>query len=389
MVDVLAVTALLVGLIVGLTRGLVATAGTLVGLVVGTIAAVWAVPLMAPGVADWEYRSLVLTLAALAIVALGIAAGTGIGVAVRRGVEKARLRVVDRLLGGVVNLVATGALVLLVSGAVTASGMPVIATAVGSSRVVGALDDATPPFVDDALSQMRGFVIDEGIPRVEELLAPEVEPTTPTISLDDPELEVAAQSVARITGTAYACSVSMTGSGFVVAPELVVTNAHVVAGVDNPIVEVPGEEPREGRLIAFDPEDDLAVIAVDGLEAEPLAVVDPVEPGTSVAVQGYPLGGPFRSEAGTVLSVGVAPVPNIYDDATSAREIYALQANVQPGNSGGPVLTENGEVTGVVFARGIDDDRRGYAMTSDEIDAIMAGVTTSADTVASGACSAG
>lgn len=386
LVDVIVVILLVGAFAIGVTRGLVAIAGSLAGLVVGSLLAVWAVPLIAPGVADWEYRSLVLTICAIAIVALCTALGTAVGAAIRRGVDRAKLRVLDRILGAGAATVAGGLVLLLGAGTITASGMPVVSTAIASSRVLSIIDGLTPAPVDTALAEVRGFVVDEGIPRIGELLRPEVPPTAPAVALDDPELQRAAASVARISGTAYACGVSMTGSGFVAADGLIVTNAHVVAGVDTPVVELPGRDAREGRVVYFDPTDDLAVIAVDGLEAAPLSIVPPVAPGTAVAVQGYPLGGPFTSGAAFVLSVGSAPVPDIYDGSSSPREIYALEADVRPGNSGGPVLTDAGAVAGVVFARGAEGEQRGYAMTTTELLPVLAGVDAAAPAVASGAC---
>ncbi len=386
LVDVIVVILLVAAFAVGATRGLVAIAGSLAGLVIGSLLAVWAVPLIAPGVSDWEYRSLVLTVCAIAIIGLCTALGTAVGAALRRGVDRAKLRILDRILGAGGAAVAGGLVLLLGAGAVTASGMPVVSTAVASSRVLTFLDGLTPDPLDSALAEVRGFVVDEGIPRIGELLQPEVAPTAPAIALEDPELQRAAASVARISGTAYACGVSMTGSGFVAAADLIVTNAHVVAGVDTPVVELPGLDAREGRVVYFDEVDDLAVIAVDGLDAPSLPIVPPVTAGTPVAVQGYPLGGPFTSGAAFVLSVGSAPVPDIYDEDSSPREIYSLEADVRPGNSGGPLLTDAGEVTGVVFARGADDERRGYAMTTSELLPALAGVSAAAPAVASGAC---
>lgn len=385
-VDVLAVLILLAGLAIGVSRGLVATAGSIIGLVAGVVAAVLIVPLVAPGVADWQYRTLVLAAVAMAVVAVCTGVGTGIGMRLRRGVDRARLKVVDRVLGGIVDTAAAGLVILLTAGALTASGTPIVSTAVGSSRVVVLLDRLTPTEVDLALAQLRGFVIDEGIPRFEELLAPEVEPTAPPVSLDDPELQQAAASVARVSGTAYACGTSMTGSGFVAESGLIITNAHVVAGVGTPVIELPGRAPREGRIVYFDPVDDLAAIAVEGLDATPLEIVQPVAAGTPVAVQGYPLGGPFTSGAAYVLSVGAAPVDDIYEEGTALREIYALEANVQPGNSGGPLLTDDGAVTGVVFARGQDGEQRGYAMTTTELTPVLDAVDATSAGVSSGSC---
>ncbi|AZS44151.1 Serine protease [Microbacterium oleivorans] len=384
-VDIIVVLVLIAALFGGLLRGLVATAGTLIGIVLGAVLAVWLTPVIAPTFSGWEYRSLVLALIALGIVVALASIGTAVGARLRRGVDRAKLAPVDRILGGVVNTGAAAIVLLLASGAIVGSGMPGVAPAVASSRVLGVIDALTPPGVDSALAEFRGFIVDEGIPRVGELLAPEVEPTAPPVSLDDPQLQRAAASVARISGNAYACGASLTGSGFVVAKDLVVTNAHVVAGVDTPLVELPGRDAEEGRIVYFDPIDDLAVISVSGLNATPLPIVGDVAAGTPVAVQGYPLGGPFTSSAAYVLSVGDAIVSDIYEKSSRPREIYALEAEVRPGNSGGPLLTEAGEVTGVVFARGQDDDTRGYAMTTDELRPALK-VSPDAATVSSGEC---
>lgn len=384
-VDIIVVLVLIAALFGGLLRGLVATAGTLVGIILGAVIAVWLTPVIAPTFAGWEYRSLVLAIIALGIVVVLASIGTAVGARLRRGVDRAKLAPLDRILGGLVNTVAAAIVLLLASGAIVGSGMPVVAPAVASSRVLGAIDAITPPAVDSALAELRGFIVDEGIPRVGDLLAPEVEPTAPPVSLDDPQLERAAASVARISGNAYACGASLTGSGFVVANDLVVTNAHVVAGVDTPLVELPGRDAEEGRVVYFDPIDDIAVISVAGLDARPLPIVGDVAAGTPVAVQGYPLGGPFTSTSAYVLSVGNAIVSDIYEDSSQPREIYALEADVRPGNSGGPLLTAKGEVTGLVFARGQDDATRGYAMTTEEIQPALE-VSADAATVSSGKC---
>ncbi len=385
-VDVIAVAALVVALAVGIARGFLASIGTIAGLVAGALAAYWLVPLAGPWIPDASWRGIALAAGAVVVVIVGAALGTLIGETLRSGADRIKLKTLDRILGGVFSTVATALVLLMVGATVTATGMPALAPAVASSRVLGLLDELTPPPVDTALAQLRGAVVDEGLPRLGELLRSEVAPTSPPVALDDPELQTAAASVARISGTAYACGVALTGSGFVAAPDLVVTNAHVVAGVDLPVVELPGREAREGRIVYFDPVDDLAVIAVDGLAATPLAAIDAVAPGTAAVVQGYPLGGPFTSTPAHVLSVGVVPVPGIDGASAAPREIYSLQADVLPGNSGGPLLTEAGQVAGVVFARGDDGQSRGYAMTTNELRPALAGSSASGPTVSTGAC---
>ncbi|HET6301926.1 MarP family serine protease [Microbacterium sp.] len=387
-VDVIAVLALVAALAIGVGRGFLATVGTLVGLVAGALAAYWLVPVAGVFLPGGAWRGILLASSAIFLVVLGAAIGTGIGTVVRKGVERTPLRGVDRVLGGVLNVVVTALVLLLVGTTVTATGTPLVASAVGSSRVLRMIDALTPTPVDAALAQLRGAVLADGLPTLGELLSPQAQPTAPPLALDDPELQQAAASVARISGTASACGVAMTGSGFVAADDLVVTNAHVLAGVEAPLVELPGGTAREGRVVYFDPVDDLAVIAVADLPAEPLPIVDTIGPGTPAVVQGYPHGGPLTSTGAHVLSVGAVPVPDIYGESAALREIYSLQADVQPGNSGGPLLTEDGEVAGVVFARGDVGQSLGYAVTPVELAPALAEASGDSPTVSTGACAA-
>jgi S1-C subfamily serine protease len=229
-------------------------------------------------------------------------------------------------------------------------------------------------------------VLDDGLPGLGVLLGPGTADPAPPVALDDPDLERAAASVARVSGNAYACGRGSSGTGFVIAEDRVVTNAHVVAGVDTPIVELPGVTAREGRVVYFDPVDDLAVIAVDDLGAAVLPFSPTLAAGDAAVVQGYPYGGPFTMVSAGVQSVGTATVPDVYDRSWNPREIYALQATVRPGNSGGPLLTADGAVAGVVFARAENDEDLGYAMTMAELTPVAARAPSLRDTVSSGSC---
>lgn len=388
-IDIALIALLAIAFIVGIARGFLATVGFFAGLAVGGIAAYWVTPLVAQYVTDPQWRGAAILGAGVLLLIVGAGIGSAIGRAARRGVDRIKLRVPERLLGGAMNL-AAGALALsFIAGAITTAGMPVISAALASSTVVRTIDRITPEPVRVALAEIRGTILGDGIPRLGELIEIGEIPTAPEIALDDPALTRAAQSVARISGTAYACGITASGTGFVVADDRVVTNAHVVAGVDVPLVELPGQAAREGRVVYFDPNDDLAVIAVDGLDATPLAVVPTLGVGAAAVVQGYPYGGPFTSGSAQVLSVGTVPVPDIYGTATAPRDIYALGGIVRPGNSGGPLLTPSGEVAGVVFARSEDDENVGYAMTTTELDPVLAQAGSLSAAVPAGSCTTG
>ena len=385
-VDVLIVVILVVALIAGLRRGLLASLGTILGLVAGGLAAFWVLPLISAWLPLPVWRGAAVVAAGIGLLILGAAIGSAIGAALRNGVDQTPLRGFERFLGGMASVVVAALAVVLVAPTIELTGAPAISTAVSSSRVLQGIDALIPEPVDATLAELRSAVMDDGIPRLDALLETGGAPAAPPVALDDPELQRAGASVARISGVAYACGTGATGSGFVIADDRLVTNAHVVAGVDTPIVELPGREAREGRIVYFDPVDDLAVVAVDGLDAATLPLSELLPPGTATAVQGYPNGGPFTSVPATVLSAGTVPVPDVYDETSSPREIYALQADVRPGNSGGPLLTDDGEVAGVVFARGLDSDQGGYAITTTELAPVVQQAASLDDAVSSGRC---
>jgi S1-C subfamily serine protease len=376
-----------VALLVGVQRGLLASLGALIGLVLGGFAAFWLVPIV-NDVWPWQNSRVIVVIAlAVGLMLGGGAAGGAIGGLMRRGVDRSTpLRVVDRVLGGALAVLAGALSLSLISSSVAATGTPGISTALASSQVLRAIDGVTPRPVAETLSRVRSAVLDDGLPQLGVLLDLDVQPTAPPVALDDPELAVAAASVARVSGIAYACGTSATGSGFVLAPDRVVTNAHVVAGVTAPIVELPGQPAREGRIVYFDPIDDVALIAVDDLGADAIPVIDPIAPGTAAVVQGYPYGGPFTMVNAEVISSGSVLVPDIYGTSNALRDIYALAAAVQPGNSGGPLLTADGAVAGLVFARAETDLDRGYAMTTAELEPVLAGAEGWTEAVSTGSC---
>jgi S1-C subfamily serine protease len=329
----------------------------------------------------------VLELAAwAALLGIGASIGGVIGSWLRRGVDATPLRVVDRVLGGAVGVAATALVASLAATGIVATGIPAVSPAVASSQVIRTIDGLIPAPVQQALAQVRGALAADGLPAVGTLLPPgAVSPAEP-VPLDDPEIAAAARSVARITGVAYACGTSQTGSGFAVSANAVVTNAHVVAGVDTPVVQLPGRSAHQGRVVYFDAGQDLAVIAVPGLDASPLRLSAPLPVGAPAVVAGYPYGGPFTLGEAQVLSAGLARVPDIYEQHVQSRPVYALDAEVRPGNSGGPLLTAQGTVAGVVFARAEDRPDRGYAIADQALAPVVARLGTLTVPVSSGRC---
>jgi S1-C subfamily serine protease len=385
-VDVIVVLLLVGACIAGVQRGFFASIGTFAGLAAGAFAAYWLTPLVSGWVPSPVWRGPAVLLTALGLVFAGAALGAAIGAALRSGADRLKLRGVERFLGGIASVVAAILALALVAPAIAAAGIPGVSSAVASSNILRGIEAATPAPVAAALAQLRSAVLDDTLPGLGVLLGPGTVDPAPPIALDDPELQRAAASVARISGNAYACGRGSAGSGFVIAEDRVVTNAHVLAGVDTPIVELPGVPAREGRVVYFDPVDDLAVIAVDDLGADVLPFSPTLAAGDAAVVQGYPFGGPFTMVSAGVESVGTVNVPDVYEQSWNPREIYALESTVRPGNSGGPLLTGEGTVAGVVFARAENDENLGYAMTMAELTPVAEQAAALANTVSTGSC---
>ncbi|MGX5681175.1 MarP family serine protease [Schumannella luteola] len=383
--DVLLVVMLLGYLVYGFRVGLSHALFAFAGIVGGVIAAFFLVPIVAAWVPIPALRPVVTIVSALGLIALGNLLGSLIGRSARRGVEESPLSGLDRVLGALATGIAAALIASVVGLSVGQLGVPVLSRAIAGSTVLRTIDSLTPDPVQAWLAQVRGAVIESGLPVISEALGIE-DATIPEIDAGSPALTAAAQSVVRITGNAYACGVAQAGSGFVVASERVVTNAHVLAGVSEPVIEAPNGQTLAGSVVYFDAIDDLAVIAVPGLTAAPLALGDTAVPGTDGAVQGYPYGGPFTSGAAGVLSVRTTDVEDIYHRSASPREVYTIAADVREGNSGGPLLSLEGDVIGVVFARNADNTSVGYAMTMAELDPVAEAAPGLSDPVTPGTC---
>jgi S1-C subfamily serine protease len=389
-VDVVIVVILLGSLASGLRSGFASTLGALLGLIAGAAVAVWALPQVSDAV-DLPWRTPAVLGALVVLLLVGCGLGGAIGSVVRRGADHLHLRIPERLLGGALGLVIGLLVVTVAGGAVSSAGIPGVSHVVASSQVLRTLDRVTPEPVDDSFAQLRTRVLGElPMPTITSpptgLDTGDAQSESP-VDLEDPALAQAARSVARVSGPTKTCGTVSTGSGFVVAEDRIVTNAHVVAGVESPMVELPGERARQGQVVYFDDHDDLAVIAAD-VDAAPLPLTETLADGSAAAIQGYPHGGPFRSVPATVQGSGTAQVHDAGGEQSVERDIYALDAEVEPGNSGGPLLSEDGGVAGIVFARGESAEDTAYAMTNAELLPVIAQLDTADEPVSTGACSA-
>jgi S1-C subfamily serine protease/uncharacterized membrane protein required for colicin V production len=246
--------------------------------------------------------------------------------------------------------------------------LPQVNREIRGSAIVRSLDAALPR-PPSLLAEVRRFLNQHGFPDVFAGLPPA--PAGPVHMPSEAEarqaFQAAAPSTVRIVGSG--CGEVLSGSGFVVSGDYVVTNAHVVAGVDAPEVQRQDGTSQAGTTVLFDPRTDLAVLHVGAAPGPPLALLPTeVDRGTGGAALGYPGGGDLTGERAAVRRpIDGAIGRDIYGTREVERDVYELQAKVEPGDSGGPFVLPDGSVAGVVFAASTTDRSLGYAIASTDV----------------------
>ncbi|WP_367323727.1 MarP family serine protease [Streptomyces sp. HUAS ZL42] len=354
----------------GYRRGLVAGCVSLAGFVGGAVVGVWILPwmmdLVTPGTTAATVTA-VLTVLVPAVVGHELAGR--LALRLRRELDRGPLRVADGIGGAVANSVAVLIVAWVAASVLAASSSPVVTTAIRDSKLLGAVQDAMPDTTPTWFSSATSALTQAGFPQVfnpfeNESTAEVAKPTGDSVTAS--ATNAAKLSTVKIEGVSG--DQGREGSGFVYAAEHVMTNAHVVAGIDRPTVRIGGVgRSYDARVVLFDPDRDVAVLYVPDLRAPVLRFDTDAGRGDQAVVAGYPQDGDLNLQAATVANRVQARGQNIYNDGLVSREIYSIRSTVRPGNSGGPLLTTDGRVYGVVFARSTSDDETGYVLTADEV----------------------
>jgi S1-C subfamily serine protease len=388
-IDLVLVLAFLGAAARGYRQGALSQVAAFAGLVLGLVIGAAAAPGLAARLVGQPGRNLALATFGLLMVSLlaGQAIGLAGGARLRAAMRSTGIATADRVAGIGVGVVSLALAVWLLGSALVSGPVPEVARQVASSRVVTAIGQALPP-APNLFARAGAYLQRQGFPQVFAVLGDR--PTAAPVAPPDEAGVRAAQEAAALSTvqvTALGCGAVSAGSGFVTAPGFVVTNAHVVAGGQS-LTVTDRSGTVEAVAVLVDPVIDLAVLAAPGLAAPPIPFVDaPAARGTAGATLGYPGGGPDLVVRPAAVTDRVQAVGrDVYGRDLARREVLTLSAAVAEGDSGGPFVTSDRRVGGVVFAAAATEQGIGYALTAEQVADDVAAAVAGNTPVGTGEC---
>ncbi|WP_182347327.1 MarP family serine protease [Tomitella gaofuii] len=387
--DIAVVAVAVLAAMSGWRYGAIASALAFLGVLGGLAAGIELTPHLVGGVDDARGRLLLGILVIVLLAVCGEVIGVTIGRFARRFIQHHAVRLVDSAVGALFQAVAVLVTAWLLAVPVATNTQTTAAAAVRDSWVLSNVDALAPSWLRAVPGRLSALLDTSGLPDV---LGPfartpitDVDPPAEG-SVSAPGVVAASESVFEIRGRAPGCQRTLEGSGFVVAPQRVMTNAHVVAGTSSVSV-MTGDGALPARVVLFDPTTDVAILDVPKLGAEALRFApDPAHSGQESVVLGYPGGGPFTASPARVRDRIMLSGPDIYHSTTIKREVYTIRGKVRSGNSGGPLVATDGSVLGVVFGAAVDDPDTGFVLTADEVEAQVGSAEQWSQAVGTGAC---
>ncbi|MFB9923470.1 MarP family serine protease [Amycolatopsis halotolerans] len=389
-VDVVVLLLAVMAAVSGAFQGVIVALPALVGVALGAVAGVKLAPfvisLFTSPVAKVAFAFAVVVF----LIVLGETLGVWAGRKLRQKINPDKLSGIDKTLGAILQAAAVFVVAWLVANPLTTvSAIPGLAKSINSSVVLGEVNDLMPAEAQGLPSDLRKLLDASGFPSA---LSPFEKAPSADTPPPDTSLNVSAvakrvhPSVVKIRGNAPSCSRALEGSGFVVAPQRVMTNAHVVAGTDEVGIESTSGDYR-ARVVYFNPEVDVAVLAVPGLKAPVLPFApQTAKAGDNAVVLGYPLDGPYTATPARVRGRINLRGPDIYDANTVQRDVFTVRGTVRSGNSGGPMITPDGDVIGVVFGAAVEDPDTGFTLTADQVRSEVDAAPSQTARVGTGAC---
>ena len=387
-VDLVVVLLAVIAAISGARHGLITTLPATIGVLGGTVLGLIVTPMIMANFNSNVTRIAVWMGALVLLVALGETLGVWLGRSIRQHIRLGPFAGVDHTLGAVVQCAVVFVVAWVFALPLTSVPVPGLASAIRGSVVLGTVNNLMPAEAEQLPNDVSKL-LSSGL-----LTATGPFTRTPITDVDPPDtalqnsqvVKSVESSVLKVRGRAPSCSRALEGSGFVIAPERVMTNAHVVAGTDDEVVEV-GRGQLTAHVVYYDPEADVAVLSVPGLDAQPLQFSQQdYTSGQDAIVLGYPLDGPYTARAARVRQRIQLNGPDIYGTQKVTRDVYTIRSTVKSGNSGGPLINPNGQVIGVVFGAAVDDPETGFALTTAEVSKVVQQARSLFRPVSTGSC---
>jgi S1-C subfamily serine protease len=387
--DIAVLAVAFIAAVSGWRSGALGSLMSFVGVVLGAVAGVLLAPHIVDHISGPRTKLFVALFLILALVVIGEVAGVVLGRAVRGAIRNRTLRTVDSVIGVALQLVAVLVAAWMLATPLTSSDQPNLAAAVRGSRVLAQVDEVAPSWLKTVPQRLSALLDTSGLPDVLQPFG-----RTPIIAVNPPDsalvgnpvVAAAQSSVLKIRGVAPSCQKVLEGTGFVVAPNRIMSNAHVVAGSNSVTVSTADGQEYDASVVSYDPDADISILDVPNLPSQPLAFAEaPAVTGQDSLVLGYPGGGNFVATPARIREIIELSGPDIYRSKTVTREVYTIRGTVRQGNSGGPLLDLNGKVLGVVFGAAVDDADTGFVLTAKEVARQMQKLSNT-QAVATGSC---
>ncbi|HEY8300719.1 MAG TPA: MarP family serine protease [Jatrophihabitans sp.] len=371
LLDLVILLAALAYAFTGFRNGAVVGVLSLVGFFSGAILGAQLAEPLGSRLAHGRAQVPVAIVCVLFLAMLGQLLGTWLGSHLKQRFVRNVGRQVDSGVGAVLGVLSVLLVAWMIAVPLASSPYPSLASEASQSSIVRGVNDAMPDGMRALYGKLRGFLDQSGFPPVFGDL-----PSTTIVNVPAPasltpaekrQVHLAAQSTFKVYGQAPSCGRGIEGSGFVVSPHHIMTNAHVVAGTRQVSIVV-GDHQLAATVVLYDPDRDVAVLDVPDLSARPLRFAPtPAGTGNPAVVMGYPQDGPLNVQTARVRARTTVSGSDIYGNAGVRREVYSIRSLVRSGNSGGPLLASNGRVLGVVFATDLRSSDTGYVLTAAEV----------------------
>jgi S1-C subfamily serine protease len=352
----------------GYWQGFVTGAFATAGLLLGGLFGIWLAPVALGDVNPSVWVSLGALFIVILCATLGQAIAQFTGAKIRERIRWQPVRALDAVGGAALSAAAVLLVAWALGVAISGSRIGPVTPQVRESEVLRHVDEALPGEAYQVLRKFNDVVGTTFFPRYLEPFAPErivsVEPPDAAV-LQRPAVRAAGQSVLKIHGQ-NSCGRGVEGTGFLIRDDRLMTNAHVVAGVDDPEVLV-GDERVPASVVLYDDDLDIAVLALEDVGRPSLYFREGAGAGQAAAILGYPQDGPFDAQPARVRAEQRLRSPDIYGNGSVLRDVYSLRGLIRPGNSGGPLLDPQGRVIGVIFAASVTDRDTGYALTASAV----------------------